>query len=223
MILANIVRCTAQPGARASRSAQRVACRTGRTSCGESLIDASGWRDRRQFSHLARWIASNDGVGRNVCHHDGPRRDDAVVADRNARTDRRASADPYIVTDCDGAHCFGFRWRLREPKSRIVRMSRRIENVGFCGNEAIRSYGHALTDDDVAAMADYAPVTDFQPRRRRSQTGECECRLTVDPHVVANYDLSCAQHPVQKYARPEVASVARAISLEQRLADENTP
>lgn len=84
-------------------------------------------------------IAADDGVRRHVFHDDRAGCDDGIVADRDARIDDSAPADPHIIAD---AHRFA-EFDTAQPLFDIERMGRRID-VDARPDQAV------IADADVA-------------------------------------------------------------------------
>jgi hypothetical protein len=72
-----------------------------------------------------------------------------------------------------------------------------------------------MADDSSAANLQHWPV--------HKSVAKTKSDLSIDKNMIADDDVSLAHDPVNEDARSEIPPITRAISLEKRLGNEDSP
>jgi hypothetical protein len=109
-------------------------------------------------------VGSNDRSSRN----------NAPFADPDPREDDASKPNPHSVANHDGPHIVWF-WRMAFPsRLRVGGVTVGIHDQDAAREVAIASYRDALSDSEVAIVADAAIVPDFEKRVVSEPSGECD-------------------------------------------------
>lgn len=115
-------------------------------------------------------VSDGDAIGGDIFDDDASAADDGIVADRHARHDLRAAADPNVVSDCDGGGGF-------EPpiaQLRVDGVLRGIESANRTDEDVVaEGDGRAVENDGVVigkeVVSDADIVAVIAPKRRHDE------------------------------------------------------
>ena len=127
-----------------------------------------------QGSYWSRWYARQKRPRRNVVRNDGSGRDDRMVANGNARKDRRRTTDPDVGTKSN--------WRNAGWTRRLYAMVVRVENSHQIPDQAI------VTDNDTVGGHDGRTTVDTLAEHKGAILGSAH----LDWHRLAAQEQASA-------------------------------